>query len=146
MTPLRQHTVNDMTVRGVAVNTRKSYLNSVSGLACHHGRGPDRISAREVRDYRIFLHQERGLTWQSRNRARHGIRFFYRITLGLPEPRFYLPGARTPSTLTELLNHDELSRDENGMKLPSNSPVANEVVLETETQDFPPTANSPAEG
>ena len=110
MTPLRQRMVNDMTVRGLAENTRKSYLNSVSGLARHYGRSPDRISAKEVQDYLIFLHDERGLTWQSCNSARHGIRFFYRITLGLLEPHFYLPGAKTPSILPELLNHDELVR------------------------------------
>ena len=110
MTPLRQRMVNDMTVRGLAENTRKSCLSSVSGLACHYGRSPDRISAQEVQDYLIFLHDERGLTWQSCNSARYGIRFFYRITLGLPEPHFYLPGAKTPSILPELLNRDELVR------------------------------------
>ena len=31
MTPLRRRMINDMTVRGLAENTRKSYLNSVSG-------------------------------------------------------------------------------------------------------------------
>ena len=36
--------------------------------------------------------------------------FLYRITLGLPDPHFYLPGAKTPSTLPELLNHNELVR------------------------------------
>ena len=41
---------------------------------------------------------------------RHGVRFLYRITLGLPDPHFYLPGAKTPSTLPEILNHDELVR------------------------------------
>ena len=110
MTQLRQRMVNDMTVRGLAENTKKSYLNSVSGLARHYGRSPDRISAQEVQDYLIFLHDERGLTWQSCNCARHGIRFFYRITLGLPDPHFFVPGAKTPSVLPELLNHDELVR------------------------------------
>ena len=104
MTELRQRMVNDMTVRGFAENTKKSYLSSDSRLACHYGRSPDRISAREVQDYLIFLHDERELTWQSCNCIRHGIRFFYRITLGLPEPHFYLPGAKAPSTLPELLN------------------------------------------
>ena len=33
MTPLRQRMINDMTVRGLAENTKKSYLNSVTGLA-----------------------------------------------------------------------------------------------------------------
>ena len=110
MTPLRQRMLNDMTVRGLAENTVKSYLRSVSGLACHYGRSPDRISVREVQDYLIFLHDERGLTWQTCNSVLYGIRFFYRITLGLPDPHFHLPAAKTPSILPELLNHDELVR------------------------------------
>ena len=40
----------------------------------------------------------------------HGVRFLYRITLGLPDPHFYLPGAKTPSTLPQILNRDELVR------------------------------------
>jgi len=110
MTPLRQRMLNDMTVRGLAENTKKSYLSSVTGLARHYRRSPDQVSAQEVQDYLIHLHEERGLAWQSCNCARHGIRFFYRITLGLPEPHFYLPGAKTPSTLPEILNHEELLR------------------------------------
>ena len=110
MTPLRQRMLNDMTVRGLAENTKKSYLNSVTGLARHYRRSPDSVSAQEVQDYLIHLHEQRGLTWKSCNCARHGIRFFYRITLGLPEPHFYLPGAKTPSTLPEILNRDELLR------------------------------------
>lgn len=96
MTPLRQRMVNDMTVRGLAENTKKSYLYSVSGLAGHYGRSPDRISAQEVQDYLIYLHQERGLSWKSCNCARHAIRFFYRITLGLPEPHFYRTAGSNP--------------------------------------------------
>ena len=38
---------DDMTVRGLAENTKKSYLNSVAGLARHYRRSPDRISAPE---------------------------------------------------------------------------------------------------
>lgn len=102
--------LNDMTVRGLAENTKKSYLNSVTELARHYRRSPDRVSAQQVQDYLIHLHEQRGLTWQSCNCARHGIRFFYRITLGLPDPHFYLPGAKTPSTLPEILNREELLR------------------------------------
>ena len=49
-------------------------------------------------------------TTQSCNCVRHGVRFLYRITLGLPDPHFYLPGAKTPSTLPQILNRDELVR------------------------------------
>ena len=110
MTPLRQRMINDMTVRGLAENTKKSYLNSVTGLARHYRRSPDQISAQEVQDYLIHLHEQRGLSWKSCNCVRHGVRFLYRITLGVPDPHFYLPGAKTPSTLPEILNHDELVR------------------------------------
>ena len=40
MTSLRKRMIEDMTVRGLAKNSRKSYLNSVSGLARHHARNP----------------------------------------------------------------------------------------------------------
>ena len=105
MTPLRQRMTDNMTVRGLAENTKKSYLNSVAGLARHYRRSPDRISAPEVQDY-IHLHEQKGLAWQSCNCVRHGVRFLYRITLGLPDPHFYLPGAKTPFTLPQILNRD----------------------------------------
>ena len=99
-----------MTVRGLAENTKRSYLTSVTGLARHYRRSPDQISAQEVQDYLIYLHEQRGLSWKSCNCVRHGVRFLYRITLGVPDPHFYVPGAKTPSTLPQILNHDELVR------------------------------------
>ena len=102
--------MNDMAVRGLAENTIRSYLHSVSGLARHYRRSPEKISAREVQDYLLYLHEKCGLSWGSCNCARHGIRFLYRITLGRPDPHFHVPGAKTPSTLPEILNHDELVR------------------------------------
>ena len=110
MTPLRQRLVNDMTVRGLAENTKRSYLTAVTGLARHYRRSPDQISAQEVQDYLIYLHEQRGLSWKSCNCVRHGVRFLYRITLGVPDPHFYVPGAKEPSTLPQILNHDELVR------------------------------------
>ena len=110
MTPLRQRMINDMTVRGLAESTRASYLRSVTRLARHYRRSPEQISAREVQDYLPFLHQQHGLSWSTCNTIRHGVRFFFRITLGLPDPHFYVPGAKEPSTLPQILNHDELVR------------------------------------
>ena len=98
--------INDMTVRGLPQNTKLSYLRSVTGLARHYRRSPDQITAPEVQDYLLFLHQKRGLSWKSCN----CVRFLFRTTLGVPDPHFYVSGAKTPSTLPEILNHDELVR------------------------------------
>ena len=110
MTPLRRKMLNDLVVRGLAENTQKSYLYAVSGLARHYHRSPDQISAQEVQEYLISLHQQRQLSWRSCNAIRHGLRFFYRITLGWPEPHFYIPGAKEASKLPEVLSHKELVR------------------------------------
>ena len=102
--------IDDMSVRGLSENTPKSYLGAMTGLARHYRRSPDHIEARQIQDYLLFLHEKRGLTWRSCNTIRHGMRFFYRITMRLPDPHLYVPGAKQPSKLPEILNHDELAR------------------------------------
>ena len=99
MTAFRQRMINDVSVRGLAENTKLSYLRSVTGLARHFRRNPDQITAPEVQDYLLFLHHKRGLSWKSCNCVRHGVRFFFRITLEAPDPHFYMPCAKRPSTL-----------------------------------------------
>ena len=96
MTPLRQRMINDMTVRGLAESTRASYLRSVTRLARHYRRSPEQISAREVQDYLLFLHQQHGLSWSTCNTIRHGVRFLLPHHPGLPDPHFYVPGAKEP--------------------------------------------------
>lgn len=110
MTPLRKKMIDDMVVRGLSENTIQSYTNAVTGLARHYKRSPDRIEPREVQDYLLFLLRDRELAWGSCNCHRHGLRFFYRITMGLPDPHFYIPGAKQPKRLPELLNREELVR------------------------------------
>ncbi len=110
MTALRQQMIKDLTVRGLAENTHKSYLQAVSSLARHYNRSPDQINASEIQDYLIYLHEQRHLCWTSCNAHRHALRFFYRITLQQPDAHFYLPGAKQPSKLPQILNDEELVR------------------------------------
>jgi site-specific recombinase XerD len=56
----------------------------------------------------LYLSQERQLTWTSCNTIRHGLRFFYQVTLDWPTAQFYLPCAKEPSKLPEILSHEEL--------------------------------------
>lgn len=110
MTALRQQMISDLTVRGLAENTHKSYLHAVTALARYYHRSPDKISAKEIQDYLIYLHEQRHLSWTSCNAHRHALRFFYRITLQQPDAHFYLPGAKEPSKLPQILNDEELVR------------------------------------
>ncbi len=110
MTPLRQKMINDLTVRGLAENTRKSYLQAVTGLAKYYRRSPDQLSPQEVQHYLLYLSQERHLSWKSCNTVRHGLRFFYCVTLGWSAIHLHLPCAKEPSTLPEILSHEEITR------------------------------------
>jgi len=74
-----------MSIRGLSENTKKSYIQSVNGLVQHYRRSPDTINSKEVQDYLLFLHQQRGLAWSTCNTTLQGIRFFFRITLNRPE-------------------------------------------------------------
>lgn len=67
MTPLRCQMIEDLTVRGLAAGTQKSYLRAVSQLAQYYNRRPDQLSAREVQRFLVHLHEERGLAWSSCN-------------------------------------------------------------------------------
>ena len=102
--------LNDLRVRNLAENTQKSYLQAVTGLVRYYRRSPDHLSVQEVQDYLLHLSQERHLSWASCNTIRHGSRFFYRVTLDRPATEFYLPCAKQPSKLPEILSHEEIVR------------------------------------
>ncbi len=110
MTPLRGKMLDDLRVRNLAENTQRSYLQAVTGLAQYYHRSPDQLSAHEVQDYLLYLSQERHLAWKSCNTIRHGLRFFYRVTLDRPATEFYLPCAKEPSKLPQILSHEEIVR------------------------------------
>ena len=110
MTPLRRNMLNDMVVRGLAENTQKSYLQAVTGLVKYYRVSPDQLSPQKVQNYLIYLSQERHLAWRSCNAIRHGLRFFYNVTLGWSTIHLYLPCAKEPSTLPEILSQEEIVR------------------------------------
>ena len=85
----------------------------VSGLTRLHvndGQVADRVSARQVQDFLLCLHQQHGLNRSTCSTIRHGLRFFSRTTLGRPDPHFYVPGAKQASRLPQLLHHEERVR------------------------------------
>jgi len=110
MTALREKMRKDLQIRNLAENTQKSYLQSVTGLARYYHRSPDQLTVQQVQDYLLYLSQQRHLAWKSCNTIRHGLRFFYRVTLDRPATEFYLPCAKEPSKLPQILSHEELVR------------------------------------
>jgi integrase/recombinase XerD len=110
MGKLRQKMINDMIVRGFAERTQKSYVHAVVALVKHYHRSPDKLSDEQVQAYLAYLYRDRKLSWSSVNVAVHGLRFFYRTTLGRDRVELVVPAARRPSRLPEILSAEEVAR------------------------------------
>jgi integrase/recombinase XerD len=100
VSPLRQRMIDDMTVRNLAPNTMLCYLKQASYLARYFGRSPAQLGPEEIREYELYLAQDRKVSVSSRLVAITALRFLYGVTLKrdrfiemLPTPRkeHYLP-------------------------------------------------------
>jgi Phage integrase, N-terminal SAM-like domain len=62
MTPLRQRMIEDMTLRGLAPTTQRSYIHYVAGFAKYFNLSPEKLDLEAVRQYELHLLEERRLS------------------------------------------------------------------------------------
>jgi site-specific recombinase XerD len=82
MSALRQKMIEDMQLRGFAERTQEAYLSAVRQLAKHYHKSPDQIEEEELRQYFLFLKNERHAARNTCTIALCGIKFFFERTLG----------------------------------------------------------------
>jgi len=113
MTTLRQHMLEDMSIRNFSENTKLSYLQQVGQYAKHFGRSPSQLGPQEVRDYQVYLTTQRKLSSNSIGIATAALRFLYKVTLKqdwqsddipLPKKPFRLPVVLSPEEVKHFLN------------------------------------------
>jgi site-specific recombinase XerD len=80
-TPLRQKMIEDMQLHGFAARTQEAYLLAVSQLARHYHKSPDQIDEEELRQYFLFLKNEKHAARNTCTIALCGIKFFFERTL-----------------------------------------------------------------
>jgi site-specific recombinase XerD len=73
--------IDDLKLAGYAPRTQQAYVASVRKLSEHYSRSPDRINEEELRQYFLYLKDERKLSRASITIALCGIKFFYQKTL-----------------------------------------------------------------
>ena len=61
MTPLRQRMLEGMQIRNFARNTQECYLMQVSLYARHFRRSPEGLGPRDIRDYQVYLTNDKKL-------------------------------------------------------------------------------------
>jgi len=82
MTALRKRFVEDLQLNGLSGNTQRAYIRAVKQLAEYYGKAPDRIAEEELRQYFLYLQNEKKVSRSTFKVYLSGIKFFYQHTLG----------------------------------------------------------------
>jgi site-specific recombinase XerD len=108
MTPLRRRMIDDMALRHMSPLTQGAYVRAVKNFSLFFKRAPDKLSFEDVRTYQLHL-VSRGLQAQTINQIICALRFFYAVTLGMPEAKVQLPLARGADVLPAILAPEEVT-------------------------------------
>lgn len=100
--------IEDMQLRGLAAETQRSYVHYIAGLAQFYQTSPDQLSLEEIREYQLYLINERRLSPESVNAFISAARFLYNVTLETPWPDHALPRCRVPEKLPVVLSAAEV--------------------------------------
>jgi len=85
--------LEDMQLRGLSARTQEAYARAVWQLAAYYHRRPDQLTDEELRQYFLYLANEKKLARPTTTIALCGIKFFYEQTLkqDWPTLRFVRP-------------------------------------------------------
>src|SRR5712691_1498283 len=96
MTALRQRMHDDLQLRNYSPQTIDGYLRCVAQFAQYFRTPPDRLGPEHIRQYQIYLVQEKRVSWSVVMQTVCALRFLYRNTLGRPEMIAYIPQTNQP--------------------------------------------------
>jgi site-specific recombinase XerD len=110
MTILRERMLADMQLRGLAEKTQTAYLRAVRQLAAYYGKSPDQIDEEELRDYFLYLKNEKQASRSACTIAICGLKFFYERTLQREWVTFDLVRPPKSKKLPVVLSQSEVRR------------------------------------
>jgi len=110
MTPLRQRMLEELQRRNYSSKTIRLYLRHVAEFAKHFHRSPDQLGAEDIRQYQLFLIQEKKLAWSSYNQIVCALRFFYAKTLKRAFLLQEIPFPRMEQRLPTILSPEEVAK------------------------------------
>jgi integrase/recombinase XerD len=119
-TPLRERMRQELQLAGLSDRTQEAYLRSVRQLATHFGKPPDQVTEPELRQYLLFLKNEKLFAPASLKIAFYGIRFFFRTTVPRDWPTLRQLRIPKQNTLPDVLTVDEVRRLIDAVRTPHN--------------------------
>lgn len=109
MTTLRQRMLEDLQLRNYSPQTIECYLRCVATFAQHFHTPPDRLGPEHIRQYQLYLVQDKQVSWSLVIQTVSALRFLYRTTLKQPWMIEYIPQPKRPTTLPTILSPAEVA-------------------------------------
>jgi len=108
MTPLRQRMIEDMQLRNLTPATQRNYVHHVAGFSKYFGVSPEQLDLEAIRQYQLYLLNERKLSPETINQYVSSVKFLYLNTLEMPWTGEYFPRIRRASRLPVVLSQEEM--------------------------------------
>ena len=120
-TPLRQRMLEDMRLRGLSEATQKRYVNAVCRLARYYNKSPTDITDEELRQYFLYLKDEKQLSRSACTVVICAIKFLFTYSLNREWPVLErvrpIPVKKQPEILSRERSTDSRPTKTNGRVL-----------------------------
>ncbi len=119
MTELRKRMIECLQLRGLSERTQEAYVRAVRQLSEHYHKSPDLISEEELRQYFLYLKNDKHYSRPTMTIAICGLRFLYKDTLNRewaifgivrPAPEKKLPVILSVAEVRQILSSIRLPR------------------------------------
>ena len=124
MSPLRQRMIQDMQLRGFSARTQECYVAAVRQLAEHYHTRPDQLTEEHLRQYFLYLANEKKVARATATIALCGIKFFYERTLERHWTTLEFIRPAREKKLPVVLSRDEVRRILHQVRIPVYRAVA----------------------
>ena len=110
MTILRQRMIEDLTIRNYSPHTIEIYVNRVARFAQYFGRSPDQLRAVHIREFLLYLVENKNASWGLYTQTVCALRFFYGTCLHRSWMIDHIPYPRREKQLPVVLSRQEVKR------------------------------------
>jgi site-specific recombinase XerD len=100
--------IEDMQLRNLAAVTQRNYIAHVAAFARFFGQSPEILDQDAVREYLLYLLNERKMSPDAVNQQVSALKFLYLTTLEMPWAAEDFPRVRRPHRLPVVLSHEEV--------------------------------------
>lgn len=119
MTPLRKRMIEDMQINGLSARTQEVYVRAVRLLADHFHRSPDLLSEEDLRQYFLYLANEKKIARSTATIALCGIKFLFEHTLRRQWPTLRFVRPRFEKKLPVVLSCEEVRQILSHVRVPA---------------------------